>query len=68
MKHFIILLLTAMVTLTIVFIVYRPDIVERVWLWVIGLAGPAIGWGNKIIKMGRARLELLGKNKINKII
>jgi hypothetical protein len=63
MKHFLILLITAFVTLTIVFILYRPDIVEQVWLWVIGLAGPAIGWGKKIIKLARARLTLLDGRK-----
>ena len=43
MKHFLILLAVALVTLSIVFIIYRPDLVEDVWLWVIGLAGTVIG-------------------------
>lgn len=60
MKHFLILLTVGLVTLTIVFIIYRPDLVEKVWLWVIGLAGPAIAWIKKII-------ELIRKNILPKV-
>ncbi len=43
MKHFVILLLVAVITITIVLLVYRPDLLEDVWLWIIGLIGPIIG-------------------------
>lgn len=48
MKHFIIVLLAAFITITAMFIIYRPDLLEDVWLWAIGLIGPIIG----IIKKG----------------
>ena len=59
MKHFLILIITALVALTIVFIIYRPDIIEDVWLWVIGLAAPAIGAGKKLINVARVRFKVL---------
>jgi hypothetical protein len=43
MKHFVILLIVAVITITIVLLVYRPDLLEDVWLWIIGLIGPIIG-------------------------
>ena len=43
MKHFIIVLFVALITLSIMFALYRPDILEGVWLWIIGLIGPIIG-------------------------
>jgi hypothetical protein len=56
LKHFLILLTVGLVTLTIVFIIYRPDLVEKVWLWVIGLAGPVFAWLRKIIQLIRTNL------------
>lgn len=50
MKHFVILLLVALVTLTVIFALYRPDLLEDIWLWVIGLIGPIIGFIQELIK------------------
>lgn len=50
MKHLLILVLVTLVTLTIVFIVYRPDLLEDIWLWLIGLVGPIVGLGKAIIQ------------------
>lgn len=44
MKRLLILFVVAILTLTVVFIIYRPDILEKIWLWVIGLIGPIIGF------------------------
>jgi hypothetical protein len=57
MKHFLIVLIVAVVTLTIVFIIYRPDLLEQIWLWIIGLIGPIIGFAKK----GFASLKKLFK-------
>ena len=43
MKRALILITVALITITVVFIIYRPDLIEKFWLWVIGLIGPAIG-------------------------
>jgi len=43
MKHFIIVLLAGIVTFTLILIIYRPDVLEAIWLWIIGLIGPIIG-------------------------
>ena len=50
MKHFVILLIVATITITIVLLVYRPDLLEDVWLWIIGLIGPIIGFAKGGIK------------------
>jgi len=50
LKHLLILLIVAIITLTAVFILYLPDLLEDVWLWLIGLAGPIIGFSKRIIK------------------
>ncbi len=48
-KHFIVVVLIALITLTIVFAIYRPDLLERAWLWVVGLIGPMIALARGII-------------------
>ena len=50
MKHLIIVLLAALVTLAIVFAIYRPDLLEDAWLWLVGLMGPIIGGIQELIK------------------
>ncbi len=50
MKHFIIVLTVALITLSIIFAIYQPNILEDVWLWIIGLIGPIIGFLREIIK------------------
>ncbi len=50
MKHFIIVLTVALITLSIMFAIYQPNILEDIWLWAIGLIGPIIGFLREIIK------------------
>lgn len=50
MKHFIILLVVALLTLAIVLSIYRPELIEDTWLWIVGLIGPIIGFGKEGIK------------------
>lgn len=50
MKHFIIVLTVALITLGIMFAIYRPDILENIWLWVIGLIGPVIALIKEVIR------------------
>ena len=49
MKHFLILLTVALLTLTVLFALHRPDILEDVWLWIIGLIGPIIAFARRIL-------------------
>ncbi|MEQ9403986.1 MAG: hypothetical protein RIM99_10390 [Cyclobacteriaceae bacterium] len=44
MKHALILILVALITITIILMIYRPDLLEDVWLWIVGLIGPIIGF------------------------
>ena len=50
MKHALILIFVAIITISIVLIIYRPDLLEEVWLWLVGLIGPIIGFTRAIIK------------------
>jgi len=62
MKHFIILLIVAVISLTVVFSIYRPDILEDVWLWIIGLIGPIIGIAKEGIKSISKFIQSLENN------
>ena len=50
MKHFIIVFIVALLTLSVMFAIYRPDLLEDIWLWIIGLIGPIIGFVQELIK------------------
>jgi uncharacterized membrane protein len=60
MKHFVILLLVAVITITIVLLVYRPDLLEDVWLWIVGLIGPIIAIAKAGIKSLSKFIKSLG--------
>ena len=32
------------------FLIYRPDLLEDVWLWIVGLIGPIIGFTKQGIR------------------
>lgn len=44
MKNFIILLIVALITITLMLVLFRPDLLEGIWLWLIGLSGTIIGF------------------------
>ena len=50
MKRVLILLIVAIITFTIMLLIYRPDILEDVWLWIVGLIGPIIGFTKRGIE------------------
>lgn len=60
MKHFVILLLVAVITITIVLLAYRPDLLEDVWLWIVGLIGPIIAIAKTGIKSLSKFIKSLG--------
>jgi len=43
-KHFLIVLTVALVTLAILFAIYNPDLLKDTWLWLIGLLGPIVAF------------------------
>jgi hypothetical protein len=63
MKHFLILLTVALITLTILFALHRPDILEDVWLWLIGLIGPIIALAKRILNSIVAFVKKLEKEE-----
>ena len=40
--HILILIIVALIALSVTFALYRPDILEAFWLWIVGLIGPII--------------------------
>ena len=63
MKHFIIVLLAGIVTLTIVLSIYRIDLLEEWWLWIVGLIGPIIGGAKFFLKKIQTYLKTFDSNK-----
>ena len=61
-KHFIILLIVAVVTITIMLALYRPDLLEDVWLWIIGLIGPIIALIRRTISSVFSYIRKFDKN------
>lgn len=62
MKHFVIVFIVALLTLSIMFAIYRPDLLEDIWLWVIGLIGPIIGVIQALIKSVHKFFKQLDSN------
>ncbi|WP_424961227.1 hypothetical protein [Ekhidna sp.] len=50
MRHALILILVALITISVVLVIYRPDLLEDVWLWLVGLIGPIVGFVKAIAK------------------
>ena len=59
MKHALILITIALITITVVFIIYRPDLIEKFWLWIIGLIGPILGFLREIILYIKKQIKTL---------
>jgi len=41
-NRFVILILIGLITLAVVFVVKRPELVQDFWMWMLGLAAPII--------------------------
>ena len=63
MKHFFILLTVALITLAILFALHRPDLLEDIWLWIIGLIGPIIAIGQRAITSVQTFVKKFEKEK-----
>jgi len=55
--RFIILLAVVIMTIIVVVLIKRPDIIKKIWLWVIGLAAPIIAFFNKVVNSGASLLQ-----------
>lgn len=65
--HFLIILIVALVTVTIVLALYRPDILEDIWLWIIGLIGPIIAFVRRSVNSIVSYVKKLEKKAETKI-
>lgn len=48
MNRFLLLVVVALVTFAVIFVIQRPDILNEIWLWLIGLAGAIIEFFRRI--------------------
>jgi hypothetical protein len=64
-KHFIVVVLVALITLTVVFAIYRPDLLEGAWLWVVGMIGPIIALARGIITRVNQYFKSLNNSENN---
>ncbi|MFY0627597.1 MAG: hypothetical protein JXR07_14940 [Reichenbachiella sp.] len=62
MKHFLIVVIVGVVTLSVMLILYRPEVLEDIWLWVVGLIGPAVGLIQFIAESVQAFLKKININ------
>lgn len=53
MKRFGTLLLIALITFAVVFFISRPEVLEQIWLWVIGLAGGVVAVVKRILNLNQ---------------
>lgn len=60
--HFLILLIVTIVTVTVVLALYRPDVLEDIWLWIIGLIGPIIAFVRRSFNSVVSWIKKLEKN------
>ena len=58
----LILIFVALLTITVMFIIYRPDLLEEIWLWLVGLIGPIFA----VIKSGTKSIVKFIKSFENK--
>ncbi len=52
MKRLGILIVVAIVTFAVIFFIKRPEVLEQIWLWVIGFAGAVAEGFRRILKIG----------------
>jgi len=50
-RKIIILLVVAVISLTVLFAIYNPSLLEDIWLWVIGLIGIIIEFIKRAIRI-----------------
>ena len=50
MKRFIILFSVAVVTFGIIYLIKNPDLMEGIWLYVVGLFGAIVKFGQAVAK------------------
>jgi hypothetical protein len=53
MRRFSVLLFIAILTFLAVLYVKRPDLLNHIWLWIVGLAAPVIGLVKKLAEFAK---------------
>jgi hypothetical protein len=64
MKRIVLLLFIALITVAVILMVRRPDLVSHFWLWLVGLAGPIIAFFKRIVyEIENSKLLKSGEKK-----
>jgi hypothetical protein len=57
MKHFIIVLSVALLTLALMFAIYNPELLKDTWLWIVGLIGPIVAFVKELVRKAQNMYE-----------
>ena len=49
MKRFVVIIIIALITVAVMLLIFRPELLEDVWLWIVGLIGVIIGYSKTLI-------------------
>ncbi len=66
MNRLVVLLFIGIITFAILFLVQRVDVLEDIWLWVIGFAGSIVGAGKKIMEYFKTKNNQAGSSENDK--
>lgn len=50
MKRFLIVIIIALVTVGIMLLIFRPELLDDVWLWIVGLIGAIVGYARTLME------------------
>lgn len=68
MKRISGLIFIALVAVSLLLLVLRPDLLEKVWLWIVGLAGPIVGLIQKSFSSIQSKFSLTKETEEQKTI
>lgn len=58
MKRVFSLILVGLVTFGVIYLIKNPQVIEDIWMWLVGLSGSIVAIGQKVISFVKERLNL----------
>lgn len=50
MKRILIIIIIALVTVAVMLLIFRPELLDNIWLWIVGLIGAIVGYSKTLIE------------------